>query len=217
LCDDDHREPADVVFACDGLGSLVRRSVGLDRPTRSPVRFGLRAHFASRPWSDDVEVYWSPRGEAYVTPVARDLVGVAVLGDRGSSFDERLADFPALRARLVGAEQVGPVLGAGPLRRAAARPVRGGVLLVGDAAGYVDALTGEGLSVGFASAQVAVAAVVDGVADRYAHDWAVVTRRFRWSTTLLLRGTQQRLVRRSLVPAAVALPRVFSRAVAQIG
>ena len=44
--------------------------------------------------------------------------------------------------------------GAGPLRQPARGAVAGGgrIALVGDAAGYVDALTGEGLSLGFEAA-----------------------------------------------------------------
>jgi flavin-dependent dehydrogenase len=213
---DGDQEVADVIFGCDGLGSTVRSAVGVDRPAIGQRRYGLRAHFRTAPWSDDVEVYWSRSAEAYVTPVADDLVGVAILGDRGMPYEQRLRSFPALARRLAGAEPLGPVLGAGPLRRQATTPVRGGVLLVGDAAGYVDALTGEGLSVGFAGAEVAVAAVLDATPERYAADWAAVTRRFRWGTELLLRGTQRSVVRRALLPASVALPGVFSKAVAQL-
>lgn len=214
--DDGRVERAGVVFACDGLGSTVRRSIGVERPTSAAVRYGLRGHFGCRPWTDDVEVHWAHASEAYVTPVADDLVGVAILGERGGSFEQRLAAFPALRARLGDAHRVGSVLGAGPLRRRVTRPVRGSVLLVGDAAGYVDALTGEGLSVGFAGAQAAVQAVLDGVPERYADDWASVTRRFRWGTDLLLRSTQQSSLRRALLPAASAMPGVFGRAVARL-
>jgi menaquinone-9 beta-reductase len=209
-------EQADVIFGCDGLASTVRSAIGVDQAARGGRRYGLRAHFRTAPWSDDVEVYWSRSAEAYVTPVGEDLVGVAILGERGEPFERRLKAFPALAGRLAGAEPLEPVLGAGPLRRAASRPVCGGVLLVGDAAGYIDALTGEGLSVGFAGAEAAVAAVLDGNPERYAADWAAVTRRFRWGTELLLRGTQRPRIRRALLPASAALPGVFSKAVAQL-
>ena len=42
------------------------------------------------PWSDCVEVYWSDDAEAYVTPVADDCVGVAILTSRQGGFDEHL-------------------------------------------------------------------------------------------------------------------------------
>ena len=91
-------------------------------------------------------MYWSPTAEAYVTPVGPGLVGVAVLSSDRAPFDEQLGRFPDLADRLDGAKS-GPVRGAGPLRRRTSTRVDGRVLLVGDAAGYVDALTGEGIAV----------------------------------------------------------------------
>ena len=212
-CDDGSEISTDVVLGCDGLASDVRRQAGLDVSATDRRRFGLRQHFAAAPWSDDVEVYWARQGEAYVTPVAPDLVGVALLGNRGDTFSSRLARFPALSARLGSAPSVGPVLGAGPLRRTARsqRPHR--VLLVGDSAGYVDALTGEGLAVGFLSAQAAVAAVTSHNLGSYEGEWRRVTRHFRWSTDLLVRATSQPGPRAALLPLAETAPSVFQRAV----
>lgn len=211
----------DAVLGCDGLASRVRQAVRLDRPPRarmrSPVRYGLRQHFVVEPWSDDVEVYWATHGEAYVTPVARDLVGVALLGGRGATFGDRMAQFPALRARLASAQPVGQVLGAGPLRRAAVRPMRGRVLLVGDAAGYVDALTGEGLAIGFLGARAAVSALADEEPERYAANWSRITRRFRWSTEALVVVTRPQPLRRYFVHATTRSPRVFEAAVNRLG
>jgi hypothetical protein len=95
----------------------------------------MRRHFRVEPWSTLVEVHWADGAEAYVTPVARDEVGIACLwrGD-GRGFDDLLELFPALRARLRGAEPTSAVLGAGPFSRRARRPHRGRVALVGDAA-----------------------------------------------------------------------------------
>ena len=148
-----------------------------------------------------------------MTPVARSLVGVALLGERGGSFDERLSSFPALLNRLEAAEPTGQVLGAGPLRQQAADAAHGRVLLVGDAAGYVDALTGEGLAIGFVGAQAAVSALVAGEPARYGADWRRLTRRYRWSTEALVRTTQHRRPRAALLPLASAAPTVFARAV----
>jgi flavin-dependent dehydrogenase len=164
------------------------------------------------PWTSYVEVHWGRHAEAYVTPVAPDLVGIALLSSRRAPFVEHLAGFPGLAARLTAAE-VGPVRGAGPLWQRAHRRVAGRVLLVGDAAGYVDALTGEGISLGLAQAEAAVAAVVTGDLDRYEHDWRSITRSYRLLTAGLLGVAQTPLLRRALVPAAVALPAVFARAV----
>lgn len=211
-CADGTSLRAEVLLGCDGLSSTVRDAVGLERPARGPRRYGLVGHFAVRPWSDDVEVHWAEHDEAYVTAVAPDLVGVALLGGAGGPYLERLRAFPTLTSRLGDAGPVGRVLGAGPLRRAASARRAGNVLLVGDAAGYVDALTGEGLAIGFLSAQAAVAAVRAGRLDRYEGEWARITRRFRWSTDLLVSSTQQHVVRRRLVPAAASAPGLYRSA-----
>jgi flavin-dependent dehydrogenase len=179
------------VVGADGLHSRVRRWAGLaGRPARLR-RFGVRRHFACRPWSDMVEVYWGPRCEAYVTPVGSEEVGVALLwsalpgvsrqataatdlagvpaiseepmagaaAEGKVSFDRLLAHFPALAARLAGARPASRDRGAGPLLQRAGAICRGNVALVGDASGYVDAITGEGLAVAFHQAAALVEAL----------------------------------------------------------
>ena len=199
------------VVAADGLHSPLRRALGLDARRPAVSRFVLRAHFATAPWTSYVEVHWSPRAEAYVTPVAPDLVGVAVLTAERGSFAEHLRRFPTLREQV--GEPAGEVLGAGPLRQRARSRVAGRVLLVGDAGGYVDALTGEGVALAVAQARAAVAAIVDRQPERYERDWHEVTRRYRWLTAGLLGATRVPPVRRALVPAAERLPGVFAAAV----
>ncbi len=199
------------LVAADGLHSPVRRALGLDAPPASGRRFGLRRHFAVEPWTSFVEVHWGDVAEAYVTPVAPDMVGVAMLTSTRGSFDEHLRRFPALRDRLH--TPIGDVLGAGPLRQRARRRVAGRVLLVGDASGYVDALTGEGVALAAAQARVAVAAVRDAQPERYEREWRQVTRRYRLLSAGLLEATRLPLVRRALVPAAARLPSLFDAAV----
>ena len=207
-------EPARHLLAADGLHSPVRRLLGLDAPTGGRRRFGQRCHVEQAPWSSFVEVHWSPRAEAYVTPVADDLVGVAVLGDAGARFDELLADFPLLAARLTGART--RVMGAGPLRQRVRSRASGRVLLVGDAAGYVDALTGEGIALGLAQARTAVACVASDRLDLYEARARRLSWRHELLTHALLRATARPVVRRALVPAASRLPRVFGAAVNQL-
>ncbi len=209
-------EPARHLIAADGLHSPVRRMLDLDAPVRAGNRrFGLRCHVAVEPWADLVEVHWSRHAEAYVTPVADDLVGVALLSRRRGSFPDALADFPDLLARLDGRAPT-RVRGAGPLRQRSSRRVAGRVLLVGDAAGYVDALTGEGIAAGVAQAQAAVAAVAAGDPARYEREWRRLTWRHDLLTHGLVTATRLPVVRRGLVPAAAALPRVFAAAVDQL-
>lgn len=223
-------DPADAevsarwLLACDGLHSPLRRELGLTAPaavpgiaTRRAVRrYGIRRHFRVAPWSDHVEVHWATDAEVYVTPVAPDCVGVAVLGPRGLSYDTVLAGSPALRERLDGAAPVGDLRGAGPLYQRALRRVTGRVLLVGDAAGYVDALTGEGLQIGFASARAAVSCLVRGDPRGYERAWRSLTRDYRAVTGGLLLAAQRPRLRRAIVPTAARLPGVYGALVDRV-
>jgi flavin-dependent dehydrogenase len=208
-------EPARFLVAADGLHSGLRRRLGLDAPPRVARRYGLRCHVDAAPWTSFVEVHWSPAGEAYVTPVGDGRVGVAVLTAGRGGFEEALTSFPTLAPRLLGVAR-SRVRGAGPLRQRSSARVRGRCLLVGDAAGYVDALTGEGIAVGVAQARAAVDAVLAADPARYERAWRRVTWRHDLLTHGLLSATRHRAVRGRIVPAASALPRVFELAVNQL-
>lgn len=205
------------VVAADGLHSPVRRMLGLDaeRPRAGLRRYGLRVHVATAPWSSMVEVHWSPVGEAYVTPVGADEVGVALLSAERQPFEELLDAFPAVRDRVAGHPR-SAVLGAGPLRQRSRRRVAGRVLLVGDAAGYVDALTGEGLALGLAQAREAVRAVAAGEPTAYEAAWRRLGRTHDLLTLGLVSVTRLRALRRAVVPAARVAPGVFRAAVNQL-
>ncbi|HEY6934641.1 MAG TPA: NAD(P)/FAD-dependent oxidoreductase [Marmoricola sp.] len=206
-------EPASWVVAADGLHSPVRRRLGLEGAPVARRRYGQRRHYRTAPWTSFVEVHWADAAEAYLTPVGPELLGVALLSGRRGSFEEHLAGFPSLRERLASAAPAGEVRGAGPLRQQVRSRVAGRVLLVGDAAGYVDALTGEGVALAVAQARAAVAAIVDGEPQRYERAWHALTRRYRLLTTSLLATTRLPPLRRALVPAAQRLPAVFDAAV----
>lgn len=201
------------LVAADGLHSPIRRSLGLHRPRQAHRRHGLRRHYVLAPWSDRVEVHWAREAEAYVTPVGDDLVGVAVLTSDRGPYDDHLAAFPELQERLAGAGPAGPVRGAGPLRQDTNARTAGRVLLVGDAAGYVDALTGEGIALALAQASAAVRAVIDNDLAAYEREWRRLTRRYRWLTRTLLGATRMPPIRAALVPTAQRLPWVFSATV----
>lgn len=205
------------LLAADGLHSPVRKTLGLDASSRGPRRYGLRQHYGIPAWSAHVEVHWGRHGEAYVTPVAEDLVGVAVLSARRLPFEQHLRDFPVLTEHLRAGEAVTDVRGAGPFRQRSRRRVAGRVLLVGDASGYVDALTGEGVALGLAQARAAVESVAAGRPQSYERTWRQVTRRYTLMTTALVQGTRAAPLRRAVVPAAAALPMAFAAAVHQLG
>ena len=94
------------LIGADGLHSTVRRAAGLQRPPGPIRRYGLRRHYRVVPWSDLVEVHWGPDAEVYVTPVAADTVGVAVLGRGPLDLDRTLSRLPALGQQLSGAAPV---------------------------------------------------------------------------------------------------------------
>ncbi|MEV7804734.1 NAD(P)/FAD-dependent oxidoreductase [Microbispora sp. NPDC088329] len=200
------------LVAADGLHSPIRARLGLDLPSGGPRRYGLRRHYRVAPWTDFVEVHWAPGGEAYVTPVGDDLVGVAVLSSERRPYDEHLARFPGLLARL-GGPPATPVRGAGPLRQRVRRRVAGRVLLVGDAAGYVDALTGEGISLALLSARALVGCLRAGRPEEYETAWRRLSWRSRLLTAALVRARRHPSAARMIVPAARRLPAVFGAAV----
>jgi flavin-dependent dehydrogenase len=197
------------LVAADGLHSPIRRSVGLAQPSRGPRRWGIRRHFQMAPFSDTVEVHWADDAEAYVTPVADDCVGVAILTSRQGGFDGHLAQFPALAEQVRGCPH-GPDRAAGPLRQRVRSRAAGRVLLVGDAAGYVDALTGEGLGIALGAAELLVDCIVADRSGDYDRQWRRMSRRYRALTAGLLYGSRHPSVRSRIVPAANALPAVFT-------
>jgi flavin-dependent dehydrogenase len=204
------------LVAADGLHSVIRRACALDPPRPRHPRFGLRRHYQMAPWSDLVEVYWAAGSEAYVTPVAEDLVGVAVLGGARGDFESRLDAFPALRKRLAGSPAASDVRGAGPLRQDVRRRAAGNVLLVGDASGYLDALTGEGIGVALAQAAALAQCLAAGRAGDYERAWRRASRKAWILTGGLLWSRHQALLAPRIVPAAQRLPLVFASIVNQV-
>ncbi len=201
------------LVGADGLHSMVRRAAGLDRPTRAPARYGQRQHYRGAPWTDLIEVHWNRHAEAYVTPVGPDEFGVAVLSTHRGNWAEQLTGFPALQALIGSAAPTSAVRGAGPLRQRATTVARGRIALIGDAAGYVDALTGEGLSNGFAAAT----ALVECLRTDRLDDYPAAYRRATWRSQALTHGilavSRIPALRRSIVPLARALPPVYRGAI----
>ncbi|HEY4595835.1 MAG TPA: FAD-dependent monooxygenase, partial [Thermoanaerobaculia bacterium] len=204
------------IVGADGLRSRVRQWAGLDGggdPRLRPLlRYGVRRHFAMAPWSDFVEVYWGPDCEAYVTPVAPDQVGIAFLwSGRKADFDDLLATLPELRARVAGAPLASRDRGTGPLRQRARAVHKGNVALVGDAAGYFDAITGEGLAVALHESAALVEAILAGDLGRYARAHRRINRLPDLMTGLVLALERRPRLRARAVRALAAEPALFSR------
>ena len=90
------------------------------------------------------------------------------------------------------------------------RPIaRGRVALVGDASGYVDAITGEGLSLAFATAAALVEATAGEDASAYPRQWARVRRQHVALTRLVLWVADHPSLRRRVVRALSRSPDAF--------
>lgn len=200
------------LLGCDGLHSTVRSLLGISRPVTGRRRFGLTRHYEIAPWNELIEVHWAPRAEVYITPLSPSLVGVAVLGPPRTDVDATIAHVPELQSRLLGATH-GGTRGAGPFRQWAARVRVGRALLVGDASGYVDAITGEGLRLGFDQARAAIAAITEG--SDYPAEWKRITREFRVSTRNLVAAANSPL-RGGIVPIAAAAPGLYGSIVERL-
>jgi flavin-dependent dehydrogenase len=195
------------LVGADGLASGIRERAGI-RSRRGPRRFGVRRHYRCAPWTRHVEVHWADGLEAYVTPVAGDCVGVALLGrDCGGGPDHLLRRFPELRARL--GPPLGRARGAGPFDLRVARRIRGRVALVGDAAGYVDPLTGEGVALGLAQAESLAAALAQGRPGDYERAWPGLTRRHRVLTRMVLVLAERPALRRRALRGLAKRPGAF--------
>jgi flavin-dependent dehydrogenase len=200
------------IAGADGLLSHVRRWAGLEAKEGPIRRFGVRRHFAMAPWSDFVEVYWGPGCEAYVTPVSGGEVGIAMLwsGDK-AGFDALLARIPALHARIAGVPAASRDRGAGPLHQRVRIVRRGNVALVGDAGGYLDAITGEGLAVALHESAALIDAVLKGDLGLYAAAHRRINRLPNTMTSLVLALERRPRLRARAIRALAAEPALFSR------
>jgi len=145
--------PCRWIVGADGRGSRVREWAGFRPPSNMRRRIGFRQHFRATPWTDLVEVHWHDQGQAVVTPTAPNEVCISVFTSEPVLSMPRLIElFPEVCSRLNGAPPTsavrGAISGSSNLRSVA----RDRVALIGDASGSVDALTGEGLSLGFRQA-----------------------------------------------------------------
>jgi geranylgeranyl reductase family protein len=212
---EDVRLPAKIVVAADGLHSVVARSLGLDLPVRWPRRLGLVARYAG---VDQI----GPVGEMHVgtgrycgiAPVGNGLVTVGLVvpldaktpGEPIEHFFERqLRTLPGARAALAGGRRVSSIRGMGPLARRVRRAAGPGYLLVGDAAGFLDPFTGEGVYRALRGAELAAPAIERALI-RPEHD---PTAEYAWARRTEF-ADKERVCR--LVQFFVAAPPLFEYA-----
>jgi len=143
-----------ILVGADGQSSRIRTWAGLDQGSLLSRRFGFRVHYRIAPWTSSVEVHWAPTGQAYVTPISENEICVAMVSRSlsGARSRDLIESIPELRNRLRGAEIITRERGAITTTLRLRRVVRGNVALVGDASGSADAITGEGLAMGFRQA-----------------------------------------------------------------
>ena len=168
--------PAALVIGADGARSRVRRSLGLDGPAGRHPRFGVRMHFRLAPGRQVpalVEIFVGNGHEMYVTPLPGGEVLVAALTERGpTSADARtalgswVAQHADLAALLEGAQQISAPRGRFPLGHSARAGIAPGAVLLGDAAGFCDPITGGGMAQALLSAELLASYLPRALADR---------------------------------------------------
>ena len=208
-------EQARWLVGADGLHSAVRESVGISVIPAKGGRYGIRRHFSVEAETDYVDVFLGDQEEAYVTPVGDGLAGIAILSDVPRPFEEGLSSFPALKEQL--GVPAGVVKGAGPFNKFASRVSIGRVALVGDAAGFLDPITGEGIRIGFDSAEFLVGCLVRDRLDLYETGWRRIVRRYRWLTGSLLALRRNRYLDAAIVPTLKRMPSMFDRMLELLG
>jgi flavin-dependent dehydrogenase len=203
------------IVGADGSGSRVRRWAGLDSHLRKEKRFAFRRHYKAAPWSEFMELHWGNRGQIYVTPVGPKLVCVALISrDPALRLDEALPEFPEVAGKLRGADHGSVERGAISVSRKLARVANGRVALIGDASGGVDAITGEGLCLAFKQADLLADCLAEGDLRRYQSGHRALAMRPAVMADLMLLLEHRHGLRRRVMKAFRAEPRLFARMLA---
>ncbi len=156
--------PGALIVGADGARSTVRKNLGLDGPPARRPRLGVRMHFRLAPDRAPptlVEIFVGGGHELYLTPLPHQEVLVAALAERGpldadarGALDAWIARHPALGDRLRGAEAISEPRGRFPLSHSARAGIAPGAVLLGDAAGFTDPITGGGMAQALLSAEL---------------------------------------------------------------
>ncbi len=153
------------VVGADGRHSLFHRQLAAQRSRHT--RVGLSAHMTGiEGVGDRVEVFFHRDGELYIAPTGGDETLVAALFHqarfRRDGITYLLDAIQEMRARSQRAQLTTPVMAASPLGLRLSRVVGRNLLLIGDAAGAPDPITGDGIALAMASVRPAADAIVSG-------------------------------------------------------
>jgi flavin-dependent dehydrogenase len=164
---------APLVIGADGRASVVAHRLRCRHPHRLR-RMAVTTYVAGIDGCRDFgEIFIDPPDYAILNPLAPERVNLSVVVplEHAAPWSTRLAQFlkarvkqmPHLARRLAGARLVASVQAMGPLAYRVSAPREGGVLLVGDAAGFYDPFTGEGIFTALRGAELAADVVVAAV------------------------------------------------------
>jgi menaquinone-9 beta-reductase len=219
------RITARLVVGADGLRSVVAARLGLRRPRVGLRKLSLSFHVAMPPATADIgEMHVGDGFCAGLAPVAAGRANLTVVVDatrygalvradpRGTAA-ALLAQLPRLAPRVD--ESIlrdAPFHASGPFDRRVSRAAVNGAVLVGDAAGYFDPFTGQGVYQALATAELLAECADHALRQRdtSASMFASYSRR----RARLLRGA--RLVQRG-IETVLARPWLANRAIARIG
>ena len=185
----DIRIPAPLVIAADGRRSRLALPLGLARHPRHPRRWAVGAYFADVAGLSSFGEMHVRRGRYLgVAPVPSGLANVCLVVSRenDAGFDDPAALLLAaihgdaeLRDRFATARMVAPPVVLGPLAVDVQVPGAPGLLLAGDAAGFIDPMTGDGLRFAVRGGELAGEVALAAMAGRLAHPHATLGRRRR--------------------------------------
>jgi menaquinone-9 beta-reductase len=164
---------APLTIAADGRSSVVAQRLGLRRPHRLQ-RMAMVTYVEDLSGLGRVgEIFVDPPDYAILNPVAPGRANLSLVvplahaapwsGRLETFFDARVKHLPHLARRIAGGRRVAPVRAMGPLAYRVDAPRTGGVLMVGDATGFFDPFSGEGIYNGLRSAEMAVDTAVQAL------------------------------------------------------
>lgn len=156
---------APLTIGADGRNSVVARRLKLFARHPSHRKVALVQRFQTHAELGDLgQVYLGRKGYCILNPQGAGTVNVGVVVDQRDLplhqawegvFAGLLDAYPQVQAKLSGARPLNPLWVLGPLACHAKRVAGKGFLLVGDAAGYYDPMTGEGVFQALRGAELA--------------------------------------------------------------